>query len=234
MLLELPRHEVRVVGPWLLALPLFVACLFVVAVAMMGLKGASQVDISNMTMAGIEGGVPLVAGIGAAWITSQDSALELQLSLPMPYRRTVRRRMALFLIWSALIEVSAVIAAAGLWPWILPQGSKGSPAEYLFAWLVPLLWFTAWGAGLALALRSRVASVALLGVVWAVELLFHGTLAAYSWTRAVFVFATMFDAGKSFWGSNRAELLVTAVVLFVAIWCYLGNSEWCWLRGEDR
>jgi len=231
MLLGLPRHEVRVMGPWLLALPLFVACLFAVAVAMMGLKGAPQVNISNMAIAGIEGAVPLVAGIGAAWITTQDSALELQLSLPVPYRLTVWRRMALLLIWSALIEVLAVILVVVFWPWMLPVGS---PVEYLLVWLAPLLWFTAWGAGLALALRNRVASVALLGVVWVAELLFHETLATHGWTQAVFVFATMFDAGTSFWGTNRAELVGTAVFLLFAIWWYLGNSEWCWLRGEER
>jgi hypothetical protein len=218
-------------GTWLLALPLFVACLFAVAVAMMGLKGAPHVNISNMAMAGIEGAVPLVAGIGAAWITSQDSALELQLSLPVPYRRTIWRRMALFLIWSALIEVLAVIVMVASWPWMLPTDS---PVEYLLVWLAPLLWFTAWGAGLALALRNRVASVALLGVVWVAELLFHETLATQGWTQAIFVFATMFDASTSFWGTNRAELLGTAVLLLFAIWWYLGNSEWCWLRGEER
>jgi hypothetical protein len=231
MLLGLSRHEVRVMGTWLLALPLFVACPFAVAVAMMGLKGAPQVNISNMTMAGIEGAVPLVAGIGAAWITSQDSALELHLSLPVPYRQTVRRRVALFLIWSALIEMLAVTVVAKFWPWMFP---KGSQAEYLLAWLVPLLWFTAWGAGLALALRNRMASVALLGVVWVVELLFHEMVASYGWSQAIFVFATMFDAGTSFWVTNRVELLGTAVILLFAIWWYLGNSEWCWLRGEDR
>jgi hypothetical protein len=217
-------------GPWLLALPLFAACLFVVALAMMGLKGASQLNIANMTLAGIEGAVPLVAGIGAAWVATQDSALELQLSLPVPYRRTVWRRLALFLIWSALIEALSVTAVAVFWPWMFPTGS---PAEYLLAWLAPLLWFTAWGAGLALALRNRVASVALLGVVWVIELLFHTTLAANGWTRAVFFYATMFDAGAPFWATNRVELLGTAVLLFFAVWWYLGNSEWCWLRGEE-
>ena len=231
MLLSLPRYEIRVLGPWLLALPLFVACLFAVAVGMMGLKDANHVDISNMVMAGIEGAVPLAAGIGAAWITSEDPALELQLSFPVSYRLTFRRRMTLFLIWSALIEALAVAVVAGFWPWMLP---KGSPAEYLLSWLAPLLWFSAWGAGLALALRNRAGSVALLGVVWVGELLFHGTMAAYGWTQSVYVFATMFDAAESFWGSNRVELLVTAVIVYVAIWCYLGNSEWCWLRGEDR
>jgi hypothetical protein len=223
------RHEVRVLGPWLFALPVSVACLFAVTVAMMWLRQAHHPDITNVIMAGVEGAVPLVVGIGAATIVSYDPAVELQLTVPTPYRVTMVRRLVMFLVWSSLVETAAVAVLAGFWPWTL---TKGGLEGYLFTWLAPLLWFGAWGAVLTLLLRSRAASVAILGVVWVVELLFHGLLAAYGWTRALYVFATMFNAAGSFWSLNRLELLATALILFALVWFYLHNSEWC-LRGEE-
>jgi hypothetical protein len=219
---RLARHEVRVLGPWLFALPAFVAMVFTLVLAMMGVRQAGHMDIGNMVMAGIEGTVPLVAGIAVATIVSVEPALELQLAVLVPYRRTVLRRIALLLLWSSIIEVLSVALVSAVWPWALP--SKGLPG-YLLIWLAPLLWFSAWGAILALLLRSRAASVAILGVVWAVELLFHAALSAYGWTRAVYVFATMFDSASSYWGVNRLELLLTAVVIFGGVWLYLRDGE---------
>jgi hypothetical protein len=219
---RLVRHEVRVLGPWLFGLPAFVAVLFALALAMMGLRQAGRIDIGNMVMAGIEGTLPLVAGIAVATIVSLEPALELQLAVFVPYRRTVLRRIMLLLLWSSLIEVLSVALVSVIWPWAFP--SDGLPG-YLLTWLAPLLWFSAWGAILTLLLRSRAASVAILGVVWAVELLFHGVLGAYGWTRAVYVFATMFDSTSSYWGVNRLELLLTALVIFGGVWLYLQDSE---------
>jgi hypothetical protein len=226
---EVLRYEVKVIGPWLFALPVAVACGFAVIVAMMGFREAEHIDITNVVMAGIEGAVPLMAGIGAATIVSYEPAKELQLTVPAPYRMTMLRRLFLFLSWSSLVEAAVIAALAGFWPWTL---AKSGLEGYLFTWLAPLLWFGAWGAVLTLLLRSRAASVAILGVVWVVELLFHGLLAAYGWTRALYVFATMFNAARSFWGPNRLELIATALVLFAAVWFYLRNSEWC-LQGEE-
>jgi hypothetical protein len=219
---RLVRHEVRVLGPWLFGLPAFVAVIFAIALAMMDLRQAGRIDISNMVMAGIEGTVPLVAGIAVATIVSLEPALELQLAVFVPYRRTVLRRIALLLLWSSLIEVLSVALVRAIWPWAFL--SDGLPV-YVLTWLAPLLWFSAWGAILTLLLRSRAASVAVLGVVWAVELLFHAALGAYGWTRAVYVFATMFDATSSYWGVNRVELLLTALVIFGGVWLYLQDSE---------
>jgi hypothetical protein len=223
------RHEVRVLGPWLFALPVAVVCLFAVTVTMMWLRQAHHFDIANVVMAGIEGAVPLVAGIGAATIASNEPAIELQLAVLSPYRATLLRRLALFLSWSGLIEAAIVTVLAGAWPWTL---AKGGLPGYVLTWLAPLLWFGAWGAILTLLLRSRAASVAILGVAWVVELFFHDALAAHGWTRALYVFATMFNAADPFWGLNRFELLATAVILFALVWFYLRNGEWC-LGGEE-
>jgi hypothetical protein len=223
------RYELRLIGMWLVALPAFVALLFVIAAATMAYKQAHQLDIQHMVMTGLEGGLPLAAGIVIATIAAQDGALELQLAMPVPYRWTVLRRFLLVLGLTALIEAAAELVLSRAWPWTLSQDGSA----YLLAWLPTLLWFGGWGALLALLLRSRAAAAAILGVAWVIELTFHGLFPQYAWTRLLYIFATMFSPAASFWLANRLELLATAALLFVVVWLYLRNPEWR-LRGEDH
>ena len=223
------RYELRVVGVWVLALPVFVGAVFAVAAGMMAYKQAHLLDLQHVAMTGLEGVLPLVAGIGLATIAAQDSALELQLTMPLAYRLTVMRRFALVLGLTALLEAAAVLVLSRAWPWTLSQDG----IAYLLAWLPTLLWFGGWGALLALLLRSRAASVAILGVAWVIELAFHGIFPLHGWTTPLYVYATMFSPGTPLWLPNRLELLATAALLFAGVWLYLGNAEWR-LRGEDQ
>src|SRR5215469_9191706 len=128
-------YEARVVGAWVLALPLFAGVLFVIAAGLMAYKQAHPLDIQHMAMTGLEGGLPLVAGIALATIASQDSAIEVQLTMPLAYRLTMMRRFALVLGLTVLLEVGAVLVLAAAWPWALSQGG----IAYLLAWLPTLL-----------------------------------------------------------------------------------------------
>jgi hypothetical protein len=85
---------------------------------------------------------------------------------------------------------------------------------------------------LALLLRSRATAVALLGVIWIVQLAFHGYFISYDWTRPWFLFATLSAPSAPYWRLNRLELIVTAVVCLIASSIYLRNNEWRF-RGED-
>ncbi len=172
--LEAARYEARIVGLWVLALPAFVAGLFTIAAGMMAFKQAQHIDIQHMVMTGMEGALPLVAGIGVATIVAHEPALELQLSMPLPYRRVALVRCGLLLALTVFIEGGVIFVLARAWPWAL---SKDGGA-WLLAWLPTLLWFAGWGALLALLLRSRAASAAILGVIWVIELAFHGILSA--------------------------------------------------------
>lgn len=222
------RHELRVVGPWLFGIPLFVSAIFAIAAGMMAFKQAQHSDISTMIGIGLEAGIPLAAGIVIATIARQEPALEIQLTLPRPYRRTMLSRIGLMLGWTALIEMTAIVALGIALPWTLHRQG----VAYVLMWLSPLLWFGGLGAALAFAMRSWAASGAILGVVWVVQLAFHGFFAAYGWTRPWYLFATLFSPNASFWLANRIELLVTGLVLLFAILTYLRNPEWRF-RGED-
>lgn len=225
---EAIRYEARIVGPWVFALPVFVACLFAIAAGMMAAKQAQHIDIQHMVMTGLEGALPLVAGIGMATIAAHEPALELQLSVPLPFRSTTLLRCGLLLALIALIEGIAVLILARTWPWMLSQNGTA----WVMIWLPTMVWFAGWGGLLALLLRSRAASAAILGVVWVVELAFHGIFPLQGWTMPLYVYATVFSPDSPYWLLNRLELLGTGILLFIGVWLYLRNPEWR-LRGEE-
>jgi hypothetical protein len=222
------RHELRVLGPVLFGIPVFVAALFAVAVGMMAFKQAHHSDIGNMLTAGLEGGLPLAMGIIFATVAAHEPALEVQLTLATPYRLTVARRLALLLLWAALIEGLAILWLGVVDPWALHRGGF----DAVLTWLAPLFWFAGAGALLALLLRSAAISGTVLGALWIVQMAFHSYFAVNGWTQPWYLFATLYTPDVSFWLVNRLELLLTGLVIFLAIWGYLGNSEWRF-RGED-
>jgi hypothetical protein len=222
------RHELRALGPVLFGIPIFVAALFAVAAGMMAFKQAQHADIGNMLTAGLEGGLPLALGIVFATVAAREPALEVQLTLATPYRVTVARRLTLLLLWAALIEAIAVLWLGAFDPWALHRGGF----DAVLTWLAPLLWFAGVGALLALLLRSAAVSGTILGALWVVQMAFHSYFAANGWTQPWYLFATLYTPSVSFWLTNRLELLITGLALFLAIWGYLDNSEWRF-RGED-
>ena len=115
---------------------------------------------------------------------------------------------------------------------IVPWVFSNPIVEGQLTWLSPLLWLAAVGTLLALLMHSRVASGAVLGCIWIMQLTFHGYFVTYGWVQPWFLFATLFTPGTSFWLTNRIELLLTALVLFIVIWWCLRNTEWRF-RAED-
>src|SRR5262249_33604100 len=155
-----------------------------------------------------------------ASVAVHDSAVELLLTLPPPYRLLALRRFALVLGWTALTAVLALLVFERAFPWAWPRlGPKGTPADQLI-WLAPLLWFAGAGVLLALLLRSRAAAGAVLGTIWVSQLAFHDYFAFTDWAQPYFAFATLegsYLLGAGFWLTNRLDLLVGAAVFFLAI-----------------
>jgi hypothetical protein len=103
---------------------------------------------------------------------------------------------------------------------VLPQFLVGQ-----LTWLAPLFWFVAVGLCLALLIRSRSASGALVGGIWIIETIFYGYFAYTDWLRPVFLFPTTLAPSINFWLTDRFELLGTAMVLLPLGWLLLHNSE---------
>jgi hypothetical protein len=178
--------------------------------------------IAGLLTAALEAFAPLAAGVLVATIAARDDALELQLTVATPYRRTAGRRIGLLLLWTALIETATMLAIEVFLPWAAPKQG----IEYIAAWAAPLLWLSAAGALLALLLRSRATAGAVLGVIWIAQLALYGYFLTNDWLRPWFLFATLYSANAPFWWANRLELLLAAVVFFAAAWFYLRNAEW--------
>jgi hypothetical protein len=54
----------------------------------------------------------------------------------------------------------------------------------------------------------------------------HSYFALNAWTQPWFLFATLYTPDAAFWWANRIELMLTALVVFLAVWYYLRNTEW--------
>lgn len=138
--------------------------------------------ISQVLTASLEMVLPLVAGILTATITSHDAAVALQLTMLKTYRVTAFVRLGMVIAWTSCIAVCSSVFIYHLRFWrvssevatwkVLPQFLIGQ-----LTWIAPLLWFVALGFCLALLIRSRSASSALLGGIWIIEAIFYGYFA---------------------------------------------------------
>lgn len=222
------RYEVRILGPVLFWVPLALVVLFVGLTVMLFVGNVVHSFIVALLLAGLEGCLPLAAGIILSTVAVQDASLELLLTMPTAYRRIAFLRFALILLWTLLVELLATLVLYAFLPWV--------PAKPLIAgqltWLAPSLWLAGAGILLSLVLHSRTSSGAILGCIWLFQLTFHSYFAQNGWTRPWFLFATLYTPGAPFWLANRLELVATALVLLAAAWWFLRNPEWRFW-GED-
>lgn len=170
----------------------------------------------------------------AATTVAQERALDLQLTVTTRYKTTVLRRLALLLCYTASASVlwSLTLLLFGLWSW---------PGPFLvtqLGWIVPLAWFVSAGTLLALVLRSRVASAAILGAVWMFQHVLGGLVFNYGWSRPFFLFPmdlhspqieTIFDR---YWFANWLVLGGTALAMVLCVVLLLGRNEYL-VKGGD-
>jgi hypothetical protein len=174
--------------------------------------------------------LPLATGLLTATIISHDAAIELQLTMPKLYRMTAFVRLGWIIVWTSCIALCSSVYIYHLRFWrvpsqletlkILPQFLIGQ-----LTWISPLLWFVAVGSCLALLIRSRSASSALLGGLWIIEAISYGYFALTGWLQPMFLFPTTLKPDINFWLSNRFELLITALVLLFLVWFMSQNTE---------
>jgi hypothetical protein len=190
----------------------------------------SHLRISQVLTASLEMVLPLAAGLLITTITSHDAAIELQLSKPNTYRMSVFVRLGLIIAWTGCIALFSSVLIYHLRFWRVPSqvGTWRVLPQFLIGqltWAAPLLWFSVVGFCLALLLRSRSASSALLGGIWIIEAIFYGYFVIIDWLKPVFLFPTTLAPDITFWLNNRIELLITALVLILPGWIMLHNTE---------
>lgn len=235
MFLDRCRYEIKLMGKRVILTPV----LTIVAVALLAeLLFTLHTNPARTLSVCLEIILPLATGILVATITSQDNAIELQLTVPKKYAVTALGRLAIIVSWTISISVLFSISIFLFKLTYMPQPSFSSSAFSLFliallTWLAPLLWFTAVGLCLALFFRSGSASVALLGSIWIIEIIFKDYIASTNWLHPVFLFPTTLLPLVGYvpqnifntWLTNRLELIGTAFVFLLISWFFLQNPE---------
>jgi hypothetical protein len=235
LLFDRLRYEIRLLGLGTFGLPVLAALVFTGVSALaaydVGVTGGSQAvaqsDVARGMLLLLEFGLPPVAGLVAANLVGGNPTVELHLSLPRSYAALSWLRLALLTLWCALSAAltSAAISATGYW--IAPQASLRQP----LIWAAPMLWFIACGAMLSLVLRSRIASSAVLGMVWLGELSLRIYFLQNIALQKVYLFLTLDTlAGdrapaSAYWLTNRLTLLGMAALFVAALVLLLHRNE---------
>jgi hypothetical protein len=235
MLPERFRYEIKLLGKRSLVTPILVMLGFALLAELLY---HLHTNPERTLSASLEMVLPLATGTLIATITSQDPAIELQLTLPKKYALTALGRLAIIVGWTICIAILSSISLFVVKLTYIPQPSSSPSTLILFliaqlTWLAPLLWFSSVGLCLALVLRSRSASSALLGGIWIAEIIFKDYIAATNWLHAVFLFPTTLLPLVGFipqdlfhlWLTNRLELIGTALLLVLIGWLLLRNPE---------
>lgn len=233
------RYELRLLGVGAFLLPLAVVAVytgFALIVRFSTLGHGDGVTAADFQMARgllalMENGLPLAAGLIAAASVNLDVAVELHLSLPAPYRRTIGRRLAVVALWALLLTALISTLTLATHHWIVPVGE---PLSQL-TWLTPLLWYIAAGALLTLLLRSRTASSTALGMIWIAQFLFKPAFQEYGMLQRLYLFITeqlvpdiwpaKYPLWYTTWLQNRLILLALAFIMLGAVALLLRRNE---------
>jgi len=223
-------YELRIMGKWVILIPPLIILTFALLGEILTIMQVSYLRISQVLTASLEMVLPLAAGLLTTTIVSYDAAIELQMTMPKTYRITAFVRLSLIIAWTSCLALFSSVLVYHLRFWrvpsqvetwkVLPQFLIGQ-----LTWIAPLFWFVGVGFSLALLIRSRSASSALLGGIWMIEAIFYGYFAIIDWLKPLFLFPTTLAPGISFWLSNRIELLITALLLLLLGWFMLQNTE---------
>lgn len=229
------RYEIKLLGFGALGLPVLVALVFTGLSALVaydvrntgGTPARAHGDVAQGLLLLLEFGIPPVAGLVAANLVGGNPAIELHLSLPRSYALVSWLRLALLTLWCAgcALLTSAAAAAAGYW--IAPQDG---PRRVLI-WAAPMLWLVAGGAMLSLVLRSRVASSAILGMIWLGEFFLRTYFLQNGALQKAYLFLTIETLpgdsapASTYWLANRLTLLATATFFLAALSFLLWHNE---------
>lgn len=235
MFLDRLRYELKLMGRRVILTPILVMIGFALIALFLHTRA---VDPARTLSASLEMIIPLATGIVVATITSQDNAIELQLTMPKKYDRTVLGRFIMIFGWTVCVALLSgiVIYALNLQYIPLATSSESVTLQFLtqvLTWIAPLLWLVGIGVCLALLLRSRSASSALIGGIWIFEIIFKDYIAATNWLHPVLLFPTTLiplvgtipQIYFNIWLTTRLELIGTALVFLFIGWLLLRNTE---------
>ncbi|OHV39713.1 hypothetical protein BBK14_13660 [Parafrankia soli] len=220
--LTLWRYEARRAG-WAALLGPPVAVALGVSAALVNTMPGDATK-ARILLGALEMAVPLAAGVGCASLVGRDPAVELQLAAPTPYRVTLLRRLAVTLVWAAMVAglTAAVLIATGWWArWPANHG----PFAGQLTWAAPTVGLGAVGFVAGAVFRSPAAAGALVSTVWTFQQLFADLAQEHLPGRLLYLFATTRGPVPGDWTGNRLALLGAAATLVALALVVLARSE---------
>jgi hypothetical protein len=184
-------------------------------VALAATSPADDTTTARILFCVLEMAVPLAAGVGCASLVGRDPAVEIQLTVPTPYRATLLRRLVVTLAWTMVVAaLTAVVLIATGW-WHRWPANHGDLTGQL-TWLAPTVALGAAGFLASAIFRGPAAAGAVVTSLWTVQQLFAGLTQQHYAGRLLYLFATTRGTLPGDWAANRLTLLGTGAG-FVAL-----------------
>ncbi len=175
-----------------------------------------------VTCAFFGAGLPLIAGILAAYAVLEDPALELHFAAPRPAGVMLAERMGMLLVLSTVCALLYQVGLALLGIDLTPLGNVGARQ---LTWLAPTLLMLGLGAAVAFANRQSVAGAAVIGLVWIVQLVIRDWFLGNPVARyLLLVMGSNYPDNPALRG-NQLALLGLALLLLLAAWALLRRQE---------
>jgi hypothetical protein len=216
MFLERMYYELRIVGFSVVGFPIVVLGCF--CLGLLFVHNDTQIVVIGVT-AVLEMFLPLLSGLQVIRLSSFDGLIELQLTMPTTYSKTMMHR--LMLVFGGVGCTALVTSGVtDFWQNALLAPLKGYSSAmrlllWQFTWIAPLLWFMAGGLVLTLLMRSRASSSVLLSGIWILDVLVSGFLAGNVWLCPLFLFMTTLFFQMPVWFVNRLTMIGTALLVFL-------------------
>lgn len=205
-------QEARRAGLAVWSAPLIVVATATAAAVVIARPGGPHA-VARGWVAVLEAGLPLAAGIPQTTLVGRDPAIELLLTMPVPYRTVLLRRAACGLAAAAATGLAAT--AVLWWGWSVPHG----PVAGQLIWLSPTVALSGVALLGGVLLREPAAAGGVVTVVWLLAALLPARV-----PPLLYLFATSgeFHAG---WWANRLLLLLTGIVAVALAVAAAGRSE---------
>jgi hypothetical protein len=219
--LSLWHHELRRSG-WVGLLPPVIAEVVLVGAAVDGAARLGQParGTALVLQSSLELALPLAAGVAAGSLVGRDPAIELQLTMPTPYRGTILRRLIISAGWVALIALAAaaVMVASGWWDrW--PGAHE--PLAGQLTWLAPTLCLSGLGLLTGALSGSPATATSAVTALWFFHLAAGSLLGQHRWSRLLYLFATTRATTDDDWLANRLTLVAAGVAMVSLGWLLL-------------
>jgi hypothetical protein len=185
----------------------------------------------DMTISVLELIFPVPVAVLASAVFAGDPAREVICTAERPIWRVVASRLAVVV---ALLVLMALLFDAYLAILKIPLPGDGGWLEQQLVWLSPSLVLIFVSLLASLWSRSPTMGAALAVGIWLLEIVLHdflvnGTVLQGFWLDAsqrLFLFATLWEKGVSFWLLNRELLLAICVPLVATCLWRLSRAEW--------